>query len=126
MHYYKRHLGDYARDTGQPGKRWVEVVFLEAWGKLPNIPCCYAIYFDGNLKYIGSTNNLRNRFSGHAFRYGFAKKLTTPWGVFDLPADIKLKYSPSQKYGDWLMREARLIRKLQPEFNAKLKGRRKP
>lgn len=112
--------------SGSKNPRWVEVVFLEAWRNLPKVPCCYAIYFDGQLKYIGSTSDLRNRFSGHAFRYGYAKNLYTPWGSFGLSTDIRLKYSPSKKYGDWLMREARLIRRLQPEFNVKLKGRRKP
>ena len=92
---------------------------------LPRVSCCYVIYLDGQLKYIGSTNDLRNRFSGHAFRYGYGRNIHTPWGTF--PDDIKfiIKYKPSKKYGDWLMIEARLIRKLRPEYNKKLKGRAK-
>lgn len=103
---------------------WASIDFLENQGKLPVISCCYVIYFDGQLKYIGSTNNLRNRFSGHSIRYGYAKNLVTPWGIFDFPLSMVIKYKPSKKYGDWLMLEARLIRRVQPEFNQKLKGRK--
>lgn len=102
---------------------WKKINFLESRLKLPVVACCYALYFNGRLKYIGSTNNLRNRFSGHAIRYGYAKNLHTPWGVFDLPLNIDLKYKPTQKYGDWLMIECRLIKRIQPQFNSKLKGR---
>ncbi len=90
---------------------------------MPCVACCYAVYFDGALKYIGSTNNLRNRFSGHAFRYSYGQSFITPWGEFPTPLDICIKFKPSRVYGDWLMLEARLIRRLQPMFNTKLKGR---
>lgn len=103
---------------------WKLINFIENRLKLPVVACCYAIYFDGQLFYIGSTNNLRNRFSGHAIRWGYAKNLITPWGEFPDDIFIHIKYKPSKKYGDWLMLEARLIRRLQPDFNKKLKGRR--
>ncbi len=35
----------------------------------------------------------------------------------DDPCTVKIKYSVSRKYGDWLMREARLIRRLSPRYN---------
>lgn len=92
---------------------------------LPKVACCYVLYFDGVMKYIGSTNDLRNRYSGHAIRYSYGKELITPWGYFDNNVEISIKYRPSKKYGDWLMVEARLIRRLQPPFNSKLKGRKK-
>jgi excinuclease UvrABC nuclease subunit len=92
---------------------------------LPRVSCCYVIYLDGRLKYIGSTNDLRNRFSGHAFRYGYGRNIHTPWGDFSDDIKFIIKYKPSKKYGDWLMIEARLIRKLRPEYNKKLKRRAK-
>ena len=75
---------------------WKSVDYLKDRLKLPVISCCYVIYIEDNLVYIGSTNNLRNRFSGHAFRYGYAKEFITPWGEF--PDDIKfiIKYKPSK------------------------------
>lgn len=102
---------------------WKSIDFLKDRLNLPVVACCYIIYFDGELKYIGSTNNLRNRFSGHAIRYGYAKNIHTPWGDFPSSIGVIIKYRPSTTYGDWLMREARLIKKIQPPFNRKLKGR---
>jgi excinuclease UvrABC nuclease subunit len=101
---------------------WESVNLLENRRKLPIVSCCYVIYFDGELKYIGSTNSLRNRFSGHSIRYGYGKELITPWGEFSQDTNIIIKYKPSTKYGDWLMRECRLIKRIQPSFNQKLKG----
>lgn len=105
-------------------RKWISIDFLEAKEKLPTIPCCYVLYFNGAMKYIGSTNNLRNRFSGHSIRYGYWNEIITPWGDFDIPVTITMKYKESRRYGDWLMTEARLIRRLQPQFNSKLKGRK--
>jgi excinuclease UvrABC nuclease subunit len=103
---------------------WVEFDYLANMRGLPSVACCYAVYFDEELVYVGSTNDLRNRFSGHAFRHGYGKNIHTPWGEFPNTLKFNIKYKPSVKYGDWLMREARLIRRLQPRFNKKLKGRK--
>lgn len=103
---------------------WLCIDYLDNRLSLPPTACCYAIYLNGSLMYIGSTNNLRNRFCGHQFRYSYGKSFITPWGDFPIPLDFKIKYRPSKRYGDWLMVEARLIRRLQPEFNKKLKGRK--
>jgi hypothetical protein len=103
--------------------RWLSINYFDGRKNLPTVACCYVIYFDGELRYIGSTGNLRNRFCGHAFRYSYGKSFITPWGEFDLPINITIKLRPSRRYGDWLMVEARLIRRLQPVFNSKLKGR---
>lgn len=104
---------------------WLSIDYMKSRLDLPTVPCCYAIYFNGALKYIGSTNNLRNRFSGHAFRHSYGKSFLTPWAEFELPLSMLIKFKPSRRYGDWLMLEARLIRRLQPPFNVKLKGRKK-
>jgi excinuclease UvrABC nuclease subunit len=103
---------------------WVELDYQKHARMFPSISCCYALYFNGMLKYIGSTKNLRNRFSGHGIRHGYAKDIITPWGDFPNSVGIVIKYKPSKRYGDWLMVEARLIRRLQPEFNKMLKGRK--
>jgi len=116
MHYYKRNLGDYGR--------WVSINYLENKSNLPRLACCYVIFFNDEMKYIGSTNDLRNRFSGHSFRYGYWNNIHTPWGEFPATTKFVIKYKPSKKYGDWLMIEARLIKRLQPQFNTKLKGRK--
>lgn len=103
--------------------QWKSIDFLKNRRDIPSVACCYAIYFDGALKYIGSTGDLRNRFSGHAIRYGFAKNIITPWGDFPDTVSFVVKYKASRRYGDWLMLEARLIRRIKPDFNKKLKGR---
>jgi len=103
---------------------WISIDFLKNKQSLPKVSCCYVIYLDGRLVYIGSTNDLRNRFCGHAFRYGYGKELFTPWGEFPDSVKFIIKYKPSTRYGDWAMIEMRLIRKLQPIFNSKLKGRK--
>lgn len=119
MHNYLFHIGDSeGRMYG-----WKSFDYLKGRFELPRVACCYAVYFDGVLSYIGSTHDLRNRFSGHAFRHSYGKSFITPWGEFDLPLKITIKYSVSRRYGDWLMREARLIRRLKPVFNKRLKGR---
>lgn len=93
-------------------------------GCLPRAPGVYAIYFDGELRYIGQTVDLRNRFSEHRFRYGYAKNIITPWGDVPDTAVIIIKYSLSRRYGDWAMRELRLIRSLRPRYNVNGRGRK--
>ena len=113
MHYYSKK---------NRKKSWKKMDLMVQRNCLPPVPCCYAIYFDGVLKYIGSTNNLRNRFSEHSIRYGYAKDIITPWIDVDDETKIEIKFKPSSKYGDWLMLEARLIMRLKPIFNKKMKG----
>jgi excinuclease UvrABC nuclease subunit len=104
--------------------RWIQIQLMPRDENLPRVSACYAVYFNGVLQYIGSTVDLRNRFSEHAFRYGYARCMRTPWGDVDAETVVTVKYRPSRKYGDWLMVEARLIRRLQPAYNKMLKGRR--
>lgn len=81
---------------------------------LPRIPVVYAIFSKKKLVYIGSTQNLRHRFN-NLIRLGYtADHYHTPWGTLE---KVRMRYSPSKKYGDWLMRELRLIRRLRPRFN---------
>jgi hypothetical protein len=82
---------------------------------------CYAIYIGGSLVYIGQSGNLRLRFR----RWGFCKReldyFITPWGDVRV-GDLKVKVAYSRKFGDWVMRELRLIRRLRPKFNKILYG----
>ncbi len=81
---------------------------------------CYALYIDGRLVYIGSSGNIYARLSIYRRACHISTQtepgplLQTPFGSGgSLTAKIKL----SRRYGDWLMVEARLIRRLQPCAN---------
>jgi len=91
---------------------------------LPNKACVYAVYFNDSLVYIGQSSSLSNRFSGHAFRYGYAKIIHTPWADIPIDTKIDIKAKFSEKLGDWAMWEIRLIRKLKPLFNRHHKNKR--
>lgn len=73
---------------------------------LPSEPGVYAILDGNKVLYVGSSQNLKKRISCHS------KLLKT------LP-DGKYKFSCSRRYGDWLMREVRLIRRLRPKLNVR-------
>lgn len=88
---------------------------------LPRAPGVYAIYLDGRLAYIGQTVDLRNRLAEHRLRDGYAKNVHTEWGTFKT---LVLKISLSRGYGDWAMRELRLIRRLRPWANRRGLGRK--
>jgi excinuclease UvrABC nuclease subunit len=101
---------------------WTEIDLWDIHYEFPSGPGCYAVfavYNDGTqILYIGSAENLKTRLeNGHRIelcRYrDFCK---TPWGVFK---HIVVKCRVSKRYGDWLMIEARLIRRLQPPGNTR-------
>jgi excinuclease UvrABC nuclease subunit len=102
---------------------WQSINLMEQRNKLPNAPATYAIYFDGDMVYIGSSKDIRNRFSGHGFRYGYARNIITPWHEIHDSVAITLKYKITKKIGEWSMREIRLINRLKPLFNSHHKGR---
>lgn len=85
--------------------------------ELPRKAGCYAIYLDGQLVYIGQSNDIRNRFSEHKIRYCYSKEVATPWGDFPDTSIITVKVKESRRLGDWAMWEIRLIRRLRPVFN---------
>lgn len=90
------------------GVRWItfDEPFIRR-ARLPRVPCCYVIYApDGKLLYVGQTFNVRARFAAHRRE-----------GLF--PKDGYIKIRCGEHYGDWLMREARLIRRLRPPMNAR-------
>jgi excinuclease UvrABC nuclease subunit len=105
-------LSDKKIDTWMP----VDVMHTSLWA-LPRAAGVYAIFFDGELVYVGQSSDLGARLVRHRFQYGYAKNIHTPWGSF--PDSIKLtaKVKLSRVVGDWAMWEIRLIRRLKPRFN---------
>lgn len=76
---------------------------------------CYAVYVEGHLAYVGRSFNVRGRLAQHEFRPNFTGDRTiTPWGSFE-KVSVKIRYA--RRYGESLMLEARLIRRLAPTFN---------
>jgi excinuclease UvrABC nuclease subunit len=71
---------------------------------LPDKPAVYVIYDGTQPVYVGSTVSLQNRFGMH-------KQIMKDMNF------SHLKYSLSRHYGDWSMRELRLIKKLRPPMN---------
>jgi excinuclease UvrABC nuclease subunit len=105
--------------------KWKEYKLFPNPDKLPNKPCVYAIYFGNDLVYVGQSNSLSNRFSGHAFRFGYAKNIHTPWQDLPMSTTIRIKAKFSEKLGDWAMWEIRLIRRLKPIHNTHHRNKRK-
>lgn len=96
------------------GSRWVS---LDAGFPmmLPAKPACYVIYLDGVLSYVGQTNDLRKRIRAHGIDLArYSDGYDTPWGQFD---SVEIKARFGTVFGDWAMREARLIARLQPAMN---------
>jgi excinuclease UvrABC nuclease subunit len=80
----------------------------------PRLPGCYAVYVAGELVYIGSCLDFRKRLTQHKFRCSYSGGVFTPWGVFE---GVVIKIRTFRRFGEWLMVEARLIRRLHPRFN---------
>ena len=86
-----------------------DMVGRHAW----NRPCCYAIYADESLLYIGQTNNLTQRLAQHGF-HETEDGYYTPWGIFKW---IYAKAYYPKAYGFEAMLEKRLIKRLKPRAN---------
>ena len=85
--------------------------------EMPPVPACYVIQLDGKTIYVGQTLNLRSRFYAHGIK-PIGEGYKTAWGR--LSGDfLGLKVKLGSKYGDWAMREARLVKRLQPVFNVR-------
>jgi hypothetical protein len=98
-----------------PGTAWRKFAVADPGHIVPELAACYAIFGDGRLVYVGSTENLAERMQGHGFKLArYSNTIHTAWGAF---ANVIIKYRASLKYGDWAMVELRLIRRLQPTGN---------
>lgn len=99
------------------GSKWKTLDFDDVtYEKAPVQPGVYVFTCDGVCSYIGQTLNLHSRIHhSHAIRYAhYSNSIITPWGRF---SSVQVKYRCSRRYGEWLMAEARLIRRLKPRFN---------
>jgi excinuclease UvrABC nuclease subunit len=105
--------------------KWKEFRLFPIKDQFPNKPCVYTVFFDGKLVYVGQSNSLSNRFSGHAFRFGYGKNILTPWQDLPNTTKIRIKAKFSERLGDWAMWEIRLIRRLKPIYNTHHLNKRK-
>ena len=76
----------------------------------PETPGVYAFVIAGRVHYVGSSLNLASRLRTHLLHSPLLHAAT-----------VKIKRS--RRFGDWLMWEARLIRRLRPAGNARGRGR---
>lgn len=74
---------------------------------------CYVLCDGRKTFYVGQTIDVLSRISEHGWRI-HPGGVTTKAGFL---AGAVVKVRPSQKYGDWLMVEARLIKRLDPSLN---------
>jgi excinuclease UvrABC nuclease subunit len=88
-------------------------------------PAVYAVYswdFESNklaLVYIGSTSSLRERIASHNFKlWRYSNHYSSAY-LGDL-SSVEIKFSYCHKNGEWLMREHRLIERLQPRLNKRV------
>lgn len=102
-------MGDGARG------RWLEVEPDMGWQVAPEgIGGVYVFLDKYGAVYVGSSENLPKRLAGYSIRRSFTKGYITPWGQF---SSLRLKIKLSERAGDWLMWEYRLIDRLQPRCN---------
>lgn len=99
--------------TDWVGSRWVSYEDA-SMAAFPRKPACYVIYLDGQLSYVGQTTDLAKRMSMHGIRMGYGASVLTRWGPY---RSVAVKSRFGVRYGDWAMREARLIHRLQPALN---------
>jgi excinuclease UvrABC nuclease subunit len=96
---------------------WVAFDFVNSEPNIPDKPGVYAIFGDGILIYIGQSSNVWKRLLSHNLRLTYSSwGGITPWGTF---RSIVVKVRRSQREGDWLMIEHRLIKRLQPSMNCR-------
>lgn len=106
--------------------RWVTISYVprrpqQFWPRQgrPTVPRVgagvYAIYFDGDLVYIGSGVNLQGRITAHEW---FLRH-SIDWQT---PGRVVIKFRRSRRYGDWAMIELRLLRRLSPRLNKSMRG----
>lgn len=82
----------------------------------PRHPGVYVVYLGGKLVYVGSSWSLAERFPYHKMRC-VEGVWCTPWGG---SVNLTVKYKKPARFGDWLMDEVRLIRRLKPSGNKRV------
>lgn len=91
---------------------------VEWWrnNPLPNSAGVYAIYLNRKLVYIGSSANLRRRLNQHNIVPSSPGYVRTNWGRLKVSL-VHFKWKVTRRYGEHLMLEVRLIRRIRPQFN---------
>jgi excinuclease UvrABC nuclease subunit len=92
--------------------RWIEITL----DRIPAIGGTYAIFRGAQLLYIGSAHNIRARLQDHGFASRRGKLITK----FGHVQGIRIKVAVELRFGLWLTRESRLIKRLKPPMNAKV------
>jgi hypothetical protein len=89
-----------------------------------DLPGCYVIYKGPQVLYVGQSESVYRRIRNYRFANHtgsgdvFDGYTMTPWGPFHWrDGKITGKACYPKRYGEHLMLEARLIRRLQPQFN---------
>lgn len=102
--------------------RW-KTVDLYGGRRNPDIPVGPGVYVfirNGRAIYVGQSTNLRARlaqYRGGQVYLGNPMDVPPVWRDHPIGDNSTLKISTSKRYGDWLMRELRLIRRLRPHYN---------
>lgn len=94
--------------------KWITCFDDEKHAPYQQRPGVYVIIADGTVLYVGQSENVAARIAAYNIRFGLGGSVFTRWGAHRRVA-VKVRYT--ERYGDWLMIEARLIRRLQPKFN---------
>lgn len=102
----------YAKDWR--GSRWITYEFNEIPWVFGHFPGVYVVYGDGVLVYVGQSGSVSKRICTHRIVYSYGSSILTPWGQFKT---VRVKVRYSTKFGDWAMREIRLIWRLKPIGN---------
>jgi len=99
--------------------RWRTIDLLSQYDAIPREPGVYVFIRDRRVVYVGMSANLHARLAAYRPRRRPVDYDTDDHSPVLHPyADGSiLKISVSRRYGDWLMRELRLIRKLRPLHN---------
>lgn len=80
---------------------------------VPMLPGVYAFVGNGRVLYVGSSLVLGARIASYRFQRGTGPYTLTQWGMV---SNFELRFRVVRRPGDWLRREYRLIRRLQPRF----------
>lgn len=82
----------------------------------PDAPGCYVIAYQGRVIYVGVSQNVRIRLRAHLQKLTPGVLFSRRLGRLDMRA-LVVRVKVGRPYGEWLMTEARLIRRLNPPGN---------
>lgn len=105
------------KPKGQKWRAW-EVFDPTNPKTMPRLPGVYVIFQGLTVVYVGSSRCVRHRMQGHrldgnAGRSNYYSK-SSEWTAL---SGLSGKFCVTHKFGEWLMLEARLIRRLSPSHN---------